>query len=76
MAREDIGLAYPVVGEKAVGGFGIGPVLNRPRRRCADAVGKLLQQLPQPFAVPDIMEIAACYSSAIQSPASVPWGWP
>ena len=61
MGREDIGLAYPVVGEKAVGGFGIDPVLSRPRRCCADAAGKLLQQLSQSFAVPNILEKAACY---------------
>ena len=52
-------LADPTIRKETVGRFGVGPVLTSPRDRPTDLLGKLLQQLPQPFAMPHIPELAS-----------------
>ena len=58
MAAEDVGLAHPIIGEKAIGRFGVGPILPNERNALPHGTSDLLKQLAEALAKPRILKFA------------------
>ncbi len=59
MAREDLPLAHPVIGEKAIGGLRPCPVLTGHRDTLPDPLREPLDQGPEPPSQTDVRELAS-----------------
>src|SRR3974390_1024232 len=58
MSAQNLCFADPVIGEKSIGCFRVGPILASPGNAPADFLRELLKQLAQPLAVARIPERA------------------
>jgi hypothetical protein len=59
MSRQDLFLVDPVIGEKTVCCFGVGPVLTGPGDAATDVLRQLFQKLAEPLAVARILKFAS-----------------
>jgi hypothetical protein len=59
MPRENLVFRNPPVGEKAIGRFGMGPILAHQRNALTHAVRELLEQLSETLVESSVSELAA-----------------
>ena len=58
MTGQNVRLADPVIGEKAIGGLGVGPILANQRNALPHGALDLGQQLAEPLAKPRVAKFA------------------
>ncbi len=59
MTGQNVRLANPVIGEKAIGRLGIGPILANERNALTHSAPDPLKQFAEPLAKPRILKFAS-----------------
>ena len=68
MFGQDVGFADPLIGKKPICRLSIRPIFRRPGRRRTYSAGELLQQIPQPLAMANVLELASLHCKRVEFP--------